>query len=48
MGTTIKEQLSVMELAELQYLKENKDYLEDFSYSQPEVIRLEKLYEDAV
>ena len=36
-----------MDLAELEYMKENHDYMQDFCLSLPQVIQVEKLYEKA-
>ena len=32
-------------MAELEYMKENEDYMQDFCLSLPQVIKIEKLYE---
>jgi FtsZ-binding cell division protein ZapB len=43
----VKEKLSVLEMAELEYMKENEDYMQDFCLSMPQVIKIENLYEKA-
>ena len=42
---SVKEKLGVLEMAELEYMKENEDYMQDFCLSLPQVIKIEKLYE---
>ena len=34
-------------MPELEYMKENEDYMQDFCLSMPQVIKVEKLYEKA-
>ena len=41
----MRENLNALDLTELEYMKENTDYLHDFCLSSPQVLKIENLYE---
>lgn len=45
--TKVSDKLSVLPMTELEYMKENHFYMQDFAFEQPEVLALEALCDDS-